>query len=246
VRVILSFDDGPHHVPPGTGENYTENILRTLETNSVQDGMKAVFFVQTHVAIRGGSDVGQRLITRAAAAGHVVGVHTGSTRDHVDHRLRAVTPAYDWNRDRVLDARDGANGLESDLLRAKARIKTLAGKEPVLVRPTYGATDRRVRAVYRTLGLQMVFWNVDSRDALDRSLGPTVIAANVRRQVREQVRAGRGLIIVLFHDINSTTQAHLDDYLIAIYEAAEAEGKVAMFPTSRSELERWLRRVLGP
>lgn len=246
MRVILSFDDGPHHVPPGTGKNYTENILRTLETNSVQDGIKAVFFVQTHTAIRGGSEVGRRLIAQTAAAGHVVGVHTGSTRDHVDHRLRAARPAYDWNRDGVLDGRDGANGLQSDLLRAKARIKGLTGKEPGLVRPTYGATNRRARAAYRRLGLRMVFWHVDSRDALDRRLGPKVVEANVRGQLREQVRGGRGLIIVLFHDINSTTQAYLDDYLIAIYEAAEAEGKVAMFPTSKTELERWLRGVLAP
>ncbi len=233
-------------MPLGTGENYTENVLRTLEANSVQDRIKALFFVQTHVSYRGESDVGRQLLTRMGATGHVVGVHTGSTRDHVDHRRRVLAPPYDRNRDGVLDKYDGANGLESDLLRAKARIRTLTGEDPTLVRPTYGVTNPKVRAVYRKLDLRTLLWHVDSRDALDHHRGPDVIAANIRSQIREQIRKGRRTIIVLFHDINFATQAHLDDYLIAIYEAAEAEGKVAMFPTSAGELERWLQGVLGP
>jgi len=232
-------------VPLGTGENYTEHVLRTLDANSVQDHIKALFFVQTHVPIRGASGPGQELIAHMAAAGHVVGVHTGSTVDHVDHRYRAAAPPYDRNRDGILNERDGVNGLESDLLRAKARIKTLTGIEPTLVRPTYGATNSKVRAAYRRLGLHMVFWDVDSRDALDNHRGSRVIEANVRSQIRGQIRKGRRTIIVLFHDINATTQAHLDDYLIAIYEAAEAEGKVALFPTTAEELHTWIENLLG-
>ena len=232
-------------MPLGTGENYTENVLRTLEANSVQDRIKALFFVQTHVSYRGESDVGRRLLARMGATGHLVGVHTGSTRDHVDHRRRVLAPPYDRNRDGLLDERDGANGLESDLLRAKARIRTLTGEDPTLVRPTYGATNSKVRAVYCRLGLRILLWHVDSRDALDHHRGARVIAANVRRQLREQIRARRRVIIVLFHDINVATQAHLDDYLIAIYEAAEAEGKVATFPTTSDELHAWLDEALG-
>jgi len=180
-----------------------------------------------------------------AADGHVVGVHTGSTRDHVDHRERAAAPPYDWNHDGALDEHDGANGLESDLLRAKDRIRTLTGSEPVLVRPTYGVTNEAVRTVYRNLGLRMLLWHVDSRDALDHRRGPDTIEANIRSQLRAQIAVGRPVIIVLFHDINFATQTHLDDYLIAIYEAAEAEGKVAAFPTSRKELHAWLDEILG-
>jgi peptidoglycan/xylan/chitin deacetylase (PgdA/CDA1 family) len=232
-------------VPLGTGENYTEHVLRTLEANSVQDHIKAVFFVQTHVPFRGGSEVGRQLITRMGAAGHVVGIHTGSFQDHVDHRVRAARPPYDWNEDGVLDERDGANGLESDLLRAQARIEQLTGTRPGLVRPTYGFTNAAVRASYRTLGLQAMFWDVDSRDALDNGRGPAVIEVNVRQQVRALIRARHQPIIVLFHDINATTQAHLDDYLIAIFEAAEAEGKMAVFPTTTDELTMWLDAALG-
>jgi peptidoglycan/xylan/chitin deacetylase (PgdA/CDA1 family) len=232
-------------VPLGTGENYTERVLGLLDANSVQDHIKAVFFVQTHVAIRGASDVGQQLITREASAGHLVGVHTGSTEDHVDHRTRARAPAYDWNHDGVVNELDGENGLECDLRRAKERLRKLTGSETQLVRPTYGATNARVLAVYHKLGLRMLLWHVDSRDALDNGRGPTVVEANVRRQVREQIRAGHSTIIILFHDILATTSTHLDDYLIAIYEAAEAEGKVAVFPTSRDALLEWLDEALG-
>ena len=232
-------------MPLGIGENYTENVLRTLDGNSVQDKIKALFFVQTHVATRGESDVGQRLISRMASEGHVVGVHTGSTIDHVDHRRRVGAPPYDWNHDGVLDERDGASGLESDLLRAKARITKLTGSEPILVRPTYGVTNKKVRGVYATLGLRMLLWHVDSRDALDHHRGTHVIEANVREQLRGLIRRGRDPIIVLFHDINFATQAHLDDYLIALYEAAEAEGKLATFPTTYDELRAWLDEILG-
>ena len=232
-------------MPLGTGENYTERVLRTLDANSVQDHIKAVFFVQTHVAIRGASDVGQQVITRQASAGHLVGIHTGSTEDHVDHRTRARAPAYDWNHDGVVNELDGANGLESDLRRAADRIKRLTGTEPQLVRPTYGATNARVLAAYNTLGLHMLLWHVDSRDALDNGRGPAVVEANLRRQVREQIRAGHGTIVILFHDIVATTSTHLDDYLIAVYEAAEADGKLATFPTSSDELLEWLDDALG-
>jgi peptidoglycan/xylan/chitin deacetylase (PgdA/CDA1 family) len=245
VRIILSFDDGPHHEPLGAGTNYTENVLRTLDGNSVQDGIKAIFFVQTHVETRGESDAGQRLISRMASEGHLVGIHTGSTVDHVDHRRRAAAPPYDWNHDAVLDERDGANGLESDLLRAKARVKKLTGSEPLLVRPTYGVTNAEVRAVYRKLGLRMLLWHLDSRDALDHDRGTRVIESNIRGQLHELIREKRDPIIVLFHDINYLTQAHLDDYLIAIYEAAEAAGKHAVFPTTSEELHAWLDEILG-
>ncbi|MBN1919121.1 MAG: polysaccharide deacetylase family protein [Verrucomicrobia bacterium] len=243
--MILTFDDGPHHVPLGTGENYTERLLETLDANSVQDHIRAVFFVQTHVGIRGATAEGQQLMVREAAAGHLVGIHTGSTDDHVDHRTRARTPAYDWNLDGALDELDGANALESDLRRATDRIKKLTGTASQLVRPTYGATNGAVLAVYRTLGLRMLLWDVDSRDALDHARGAAVIAANVRSQVRMQIRAGHTTIVILFHDILAATSTHLDDYLIAIYEAAEAEGRVAIFPGSRDELLEWLDDALG-
>lgn len=204
-----------------------------------------MFFVQTHVPIRGGSEVGRRVITEEAAAGHIVGIHTGSTEDHVDHRARVRAPAYDWNRDGVLDDKDGDCALESDLRRAAARITKLTGRRPVLVRPTYGATNAAVRAVYATLGLRMLLWHVDSRDALDHARGRAVIAANLRRGIHEQIHAGHRTIIVLFHDINDITQAHLDDYLIAIYEAIEAEGEFATFPVTTAELNAWIADALG-
>lgn len=102
-----------------------------------------------------------------------------------------------------------------------------------------------MRAVYRRLGLRMLLWHIDSRDALDHHRGPATIEANIRSQLRTQIAVGRPVIIVLFHDINVGTQAHLDDYLIAIYEAAEAEGRLATFATSSEELHTWLDEVLG-
>ena len=87
VTVVLTFDDGPH-AARDPDRNYTRQALGTLNVNSVQNGTKGVFFIQTHVPFRGGSQTGRNVIEAIWAEGHVVGIHTGSTEDHVPHTQR--------------------------------------------------------------------------------------------------------------------------------------------------------------
>jgi peptidoglycan/xylan/chitin deacetylase (PgdA/CDA1 family) len=242
VKVYLSFDDGPHTALPGTGANYTENIMMVLGRNSVQDDIKALFCVQTHVDNRGGDPVGQRLISRLYEEGHIVAVHTGSDRDHVSHKLRVVGPAYDTNGDRVVDAIDGENALDSDMIRAISRIGTLTGGPPKYVRPTYGSHNAATRAVYSKNGLKMLMWDIDSEDSLRHYPAGAQLANALRNKVRRQVRKGKTEMLVLFHDIKTGTQAHLDDYLIAIFEGAQDAGKFAVFPTTTDELDEFLKQ----
>ncbi len=240
VKIYLSFDDGPHSASLGAGRNYTENIIRALSSNSVQDGIKALFNVQTHVKIRGADSVGQELIKMMHDEGHIVGIHTGSTRDHVNHKVRAVYAPYDANNDGIVDVRDGENALESDMIRAIDRIEEITGAVPRYLRPTYGAHNSATRAAYSRHGLKMLMWDLDSGDSLHHYSAGAGLAASLRNGIRERVARGETEILVLFHDIKAGTQLYLDDYLIAMYEGAEAAGKFAVFPTTTQELDDFL------
>jgi len=240
VDIILSFDDGPHTQVTGTGRNYTENVLETLRRNSLRNNIKAVFFVQTHCANRGGNGIGRELIGRMAQSGHIVGVHTGSTKDHVSHVVRCSKAAYDINHDGKINRLDGSNALESDMIRAQVRIKQYTGQSPVFVRPTYGAFNNRVRMTYEMRNLNMIMWDVASEDNIRRGEPIENIERHLRQSVRREIQSGNRRILVLFHDINRRTQQNLMRYLYCITDTVMGMGLRPRFPTSRWELHRML------
>jgi len=211
--------------------NYTQKVYRTLKNNILQNNITAVFFVQSHAPGRGATPTGQDMITLLARGGHVVGIHTGSTADHANHRSRAAVRPYDVNGNRVLDAADGANGLESDMIRAKARIRKLAGREPLYVRPTYGERNRTVKAAYRWQRLKMILWDIDTGD---NTGSPSVdqVNLNIDDGMRRCVAAGKKQVVILFHDINSRTALNLEEYIGNIRISARRLGKTVVFPTT--------------
>src|SRR5437868_5727213 len=75
-RFLMTFDDGPHV--------NTALILEQLAHNPVQQGIRAMFFVQTRNGEGGRSELGRFLLQREHAEGHVLGLHTG-TAGHVSH-----------------------------------------------------------------------------------------------------------------------------------------------------------------
>lgn len=231
IEVVLSFDDGPHAASPESGRNYTQTAFAALKGNLLQKDIKAVFFVQTHAPGRGATPIGQDMISMLAEGGHVIGIHTGSKADHASHRARATAAAYDVDGNRVLDAADGANGLESDMIRAKARLKKLTGRECLYVRPTYGERNRTVRGAYRRQSLKMILWDIDSAD---NTGSPSVdgVNFNLYEGMRRCVNADLKQIIILFHDINSRTALNLEEYLGNICISARKLGKTAVFPTT--------------
>ena len=235
VEIILTFDDGPHAQFTGTGRNYTENILNTLERNSLCNNIKAVFFVQTHAASRGGNAIGQKLIAMTAGKGHIVGIHTGSNQDHARHVTRSALPAYEIN-----NKLQGRNALESDMIRAKQRIAALTGKVPVFVRPTYGAFNRTVLNTYATQGLNMIMWDIPSEDNIRSHESIERIEQHIRESVRREIRSGNRRIVFLFHDINRRTQRELMRYLYCITDTVMELGLRPRFPTTRWELQRML------
>ncbi len=235
VEVFLTFDDGPHVQDWGRGKNHTERIINTLHDNAIQKGIRAVFFVQTHAPGRGGTQIGRDIIATVAKKGHIIGIHTGSRQDHASHRVRARARPYDTNGNGVLDPKDGANGLESDLIRAKARIRKLTGSDPLYVRPTYGERNSTVEAVYERQDLKMILWDIDSGDNIG-SPGVDSVNENIHEGMKKCIAAGKTQLVILFHDINSQTAANLEEYIGNISISARNQGKSAVFPTSSERI----------
>jgi YD repeat-containing protein len=133
IDIILTFDDGP---TSASSNNNTLDVLNSLLFNSVQNNIKATFFVQTHAPNRGSKPGGVANMQLALSQGHRIEIHTGSTDDHVSHITREIAIPYDVTGDGIPD---GVNGLESDLIRAKIKIASLVGgRLATLVRPPRG------------------------------------------------------------------------------------------------------------
>ncbi|MEM6819890.1 MAG: polysaccharide deacetylase family protein [Pseudomonadota bacterium] len=200
VQIKLTYDDGPSGVT-GSNNNTGKVLTALAGANPVAANIPATFFVQTHVWNRGASGPGQANIAAAYAQGHTVGVHTGSTQDHVAHTVRVVAPPY-------LSAAAGGtneNALKDDMIRAKAYLAGVpGGSVPVYVRAPFGLRDSDVDTVYAEVGLQHVFWDVDTGDSTSSSNFAS-ITAQLATQLVGELLSFNFDINILFHDIHSRT-----------------------------------------
>lgn len=214
VRFLLTFDDGPSGF---TGYNPTRAVLDTLAANPTEPGIKAVFFVQTRARGGAATALGQALLRSTVAAGHVLGLHSGSVHGHLDH------------------VRLPPQELERTLVDGVADLVALTGHHPRLVRPPFWRWDERTLAAYRAHGLAMLLTDLNARDG--KIYGWTI---SLRRrshlrsglaQVREYGVGGQlpvldGVlpIIVALHDTNTYTASHLSEYLQILLEEAAKVG----------------------
>jgi peptidoglycan-N-acetylglucosamine deacetylase len=146
---------------------YTRRLLAML---AAAHHAKVTFF------LIGGNIVGREGIVRQEVAqGHAIGDHTWDHRD-----LSTLSKG----------------AIRSELTRTRTEIVRVTGGPVKLMRPPYGATDKRVGRVARGLKMAQIVWDVDTDDWLDRN---SAIVAH-----RAITRAHRGDII-LMHDIHPTT-----------------------------------------
>ncbi|MDN3358293.1 polysaccharide deacetylase family protein [Actinomadura sp. DC4] len=139
-------------------------------------GMLAARHARVTFFLIGGNIQGREAIVRKELAeGHAIGDHTWSHPDLSTLPKQAV---------------------RAQLTRTLTEIAKVTGGPTRLMRPPYGATDRSVGTVARTLGLSQITWSVDTDDWRDRN---SAIVAQ-----RAITRARRGDII-LMHDIHPTT-----------------------------------------
>ncbi|GAA4242839.1 polysaccharide deacetylase family protein [Actinomadura meridiana] len=84
----------------------------------------------------------------------------------------------------------------SELTRTQDAIRRASGFTPVMLRPPYGSTSKRLTEITRNMGLAQVMWTVDPADWEHRD------TKYVERRVLKSAKPGA---IVLMHDIHPTT-----------------------------------------
>jgi peptidoglycan/xylan/chitin deacetylase (PgdA/CDA1 family) len=234
IKIVLTFDDGPQ-----TEGKCTQKVLDTLDAPG--DGLKpikAAFFVQTHspnamgrrcLAGKGREShrcPAEALVQEEYRRGHVVGIHTGSTKDHACHKNRVKKPA-DPLPENLPNNLNPANGLDSDMIRAKAAIAEVTREVdphaavPKYVRAPYGVMNPDCQTVYLSNQLKHIYWDVVSGDAVKHSTFEGV-QSNLEEQIKGKIRDGEYELIILFHDPNVGTAEHLGEYIQTIKHAAES------------------------
>jgi len=220
VRFLITFDDGPSAAPVN---NPTARILDTLAHNRWQDGIKAIFFVQTRHPRGGGTDIGQRLMRRESAEGHVLGIHSATVRGHVNHTTMSVDEL-----DHMLD-----DGIDD--------IRRISGDVPRFLRPPFWAHNATTDARYEAHGLTLLLDDIRIRDGKIRGYHENHgarakihadLALAAARIVNGElpVVSGYTPLVLILHDTNSVTARDLELYLGMLIEEARAVGLVVDDP----------------
>lgn len=231
VRFLLSFDDGPSG---SLDNNTTAHILDTLAHNRWQNGIKAIFFVQTRHRTGGGTPIGQQLMRRIYREGHLLALHTASPQGHINHTQMPLDQL-----DRTL-----ADGIED--------IRHVSGDVPAFIRPPFWAYNAATLARYQAHGLTMLLDDITIRDGKVRGYTSNPHArAHIRADLEraaQRVRAGdipvlSGYIplVMTMHDTNPTTANDLESYLGMLLDEARRAGFVVdatPFISPRVELVR--------
>ncbi|GAA4628264.1 hypothetical protein GCM10023196_043900 [Actinoallomurus vinaceus] len=156
---------------------YTAKLLDMLAARHV----KATFFL-----IGGNIRGREAIVRRELAEGHAIGDHS-------------------WSHPQLSAMSDGA--VRSQLTRTLGEIHRATGGGTPLMRPPYGATNHRVAAVTRHMGMAQILWSVDTNDWLDRN------SAIVAHRAVSWARPGG---IILMHDIHPTTVNAVPKILVGL------------------------------
>ena len=214
VRFLLTFDDGPSSMPQ---DNPTESVLKQLADNPIQPNIKAIFFLQTRFWKNGGSETGQRLMQRTHAEGHMLAMHSGTARGHINHTL--MSPEE----------------LEQSLSDGKSDIQAVTGAPPRFVRPPFWAFNRATLDTYGRSNLHMMMYDIRVNDGRAGGINYTWrlrlrVAAEMRRmhaRIREgavNVVGDHIPLIVAFHDTNPYTARNLQVFMQLLLEEAQRLG----------------------
>jgi peptidoglycan/xylan/chitin deacetylase (PgdA/CDA1 family) len=207
LRFLLTFDDGPHA--------HTAQVLRHLARNPVQQDVKAIFFVQTRDPKTGGSVEGRAMLASEHAAGHLLGLHTGTARGHVRHT--GMTPT----------------DLDRSLLDGKEDLEGITGRPTVLVRPPYWSFNSSTLYRYSRHRLRMMLSDVKAYDGVNWGIHwlrrwsfPSQLAKLRSRFLRGELPVVNLTIpvVVTFHDTNAFTAEHIAEYLRLLVDEAVRLG----------------------
>ncbi|MGN7402946.1 polysaccharide deacetylase family protein [Cytobacillus praedii] len=91
-----------------------------------------------------------------------------------------------------------AKEMQTEIERAGNSIKTVIGKEPSILRPPYGETNKQVVEIAQQEGYSVVLWSIDTLDWSQKE------ASNIVNNVMNYVRNGD---IILMHSDSKKTEA---------------------------------------
>ena len=230
VNVILTFDDGPDTRRGAV--NGTRHVLNVLEDYDIN----SVFFIQSHARSDSGhyfrgmeKTVGIPLVERMHDEGHIVAAHTG-----MDGKK-----AHAWANHHI--KREAQGELGKDLDRSKEYIRARTGEYPLYVRPPFGHYNQAVVKRYDSRDLNMIMWDIDSRDTR-RGYDSPDIEKHLRAKVTEYVDQGKRDLVILFHDIDYDTYSgdNLHNYVKVVEDAIHTQGLTAVLKLSKEEMDEIL------
>lgn len=230
IRFLLTFDDGPS---ANLNRNPTEQILNTLAENAVQPGIKVIFFIQTRAKRGGGTEHGRKIMQREWNEDHLLAFHT-ATPGHSNHRYL------------------NDEELQQSLADGIADLIKMTGSRPELVRPPFWSYDERTFTAYKKNDLHVLLTDLSAKDG---KIWGFNFSFTKHRNMVQQLAALRDKwrhgelpvvdgcvpIIVTFHDVNTYTADHMEEYLnILLLAAAELAMPTTSLPfyAHRNELER--------
>nr|WP_295787224.1 polysaccharide deacetylase family protein [Rhodoferax sp.] len=213
VRFLLTFDDGPSLWQPSP----TTKILTQLAYNPVMPNVSALFFVQAVHRAHGGSDAGRQLIRQTCAAGHVLGLHSGSPRGHITHPSLAP--------------QELAESLSQGNLAIEQECPGAVG----FVRPPDWVYTDATLAAYDVAHLEMLQADISANDGKIYGWNISLRRRAHLRKGLERVELARSAgqlptvdgvlpVIVAFHDTNTYTAEHMTEYLQILVEESAAIG----------------------
>ncbi len=192
--VTITFDDGPK----------PENTAKVLDVLK-EENIKATFFVLGEHFPGGQANPANKwaydLLDREKAEGHYIGSHT---YHHLQHSL--MTQAQ--MKENIMKANPYLKDYLSPILRLPYGDGSFRSKDPVRQ-----AKNDMVMKTVRDAGFKHVGWDIDTEDWNAKKRA--VVLPSTLKQIC-QTHGG----IILFHDIQNNTVAHLKEWIQAI----KAEG----------------------
>ena len=211
-RFLLTFDDGPS---ADRYFNTTLKILAQLESNDVQQDIKALFFVQTRNPTGGGTLLGQAIMRYQHTTGHVLGLHSGTDRGHIRHTMMTAA-------DLAQSLRDGRDDL-----------RAVTGHDTAFIRPTFWGYTDKTHQLYAAHDLKMLLTDVNNRDGItlhsifglrERARSELLrMRRAIERNELPQLNGSIPLVITL-HDLNPVTALRMTEYLHILVEESRTVG----------------------
>jgi peptidoglycan/xylan/chitin deacetylase (PgdA/CDA1 family) len=172
-EVAITLDDGPQP----WGDAHTSDFVNLLKAK----GAYATFFlIGNQISVSAPDPASENMVKSERDAGFAIGNHT-------------------WTHACLTD--DDASGVQSEVTQTQAKIKSVTGLTPKIMRPPSGCTNATINKQLRGLNLVPILWSIDPEDWT--TPGSDVIY----QRVVSQIKPGA---IILMHDGGGFRQQSLD------------------------------------